>query len=650
MTLACYWVPMTSSQTSILWDAADYHRPVQNYLSEELSAGRIPFWTPYPWAGYPFLADPQVGAWYPLNWPFFLSGVGLRTPVVEHWLAALLACFGAYFLAFRLLKYPPAAVLAGLCYGISGFYVGNAAHTGVLQTAAYMPWLVLLLDRALESNALLNTILGGLVAGLMILAGHFQTTLYSFFALGLFATARAFQQRPWASQKLSSRLRIFGLALAIPVIGTLISAVATVPGLELTAYSVRAALKAINRPEGELPLQALLTLVYPNFLGGVLSGKYRGPFDITQYYYYAGILMVPLAIVGMRNRVLRRMMLPLIVVPIWYAMGRYAGLFLLIARLPGFSSVRAPVNVWFVASLGLAILAAAGLKRLHTRWPSKRLPAIVLLIFSIDLFYFQSVANRLAYSRTDYAHAYGDKEDLFREIAVALTPLTRFDEPDGIILFGPLSHFYNVRAEVTSGYGPLRLARYADYVDAMKSNPTLRDGLNVSVYLDLKSKSVELNQNPLPRANFPASLVPVQSMEDSKQKLLSLNQKRQALVPAGVVVAAQDANGEARVSEFTPGHYRIHYRCSSASVLRVGNAWFPGWAAEVGGRPIEVFPVDHTLLGVVVPAGEADLDLDYHPRFFLLGLLISLATLLSCVGILVWRSLRLRTAKTVAAT
>jgi len=62
MTLACYWTPMTSDGTSILWDAADYYQVVQNYFSHEIHAGRIPFWSPYPWSGYPFLADPQVGA------------------------------------------------------------------------------------------------------------------------------------------------------------------------------------------------------------------------------------------------------------------------------------------------------------------------------------------------------------------------------------------------------------------------------------------------------------------------------------------------------------------------------------------------------------------------------------------------------------
>jgi len=38
MTLFCYWTPMTSNETSILWDAADYFQVIQNYLSQELHA------------------------------------------------------------------------------------------------------------------------------------------------------------------------------------------------------------------------------------------------------------------------------------------------------------------------------------------------------------------------------------------------------------------------------------------------------------------------------------------------------------------------------------------------------------------------------------------------------------------------------------
>jgi hypothetical protein len=129
VTLACYWTPMTSNATSILWDSADHDQVVRNYLSQEIHAGRIPFWSPYPWSGYPLLADPQVGAWYPFNWPFFLLGVSPHLLVVEHWLHALLACLGAYFLAWRLVRHRQAAVLAGLCYGLSGFFAGHSSHT-----------------------------------------------------------------------------------------------------------------------------------------------------------------------------------------------------------------------------------------------------------------------------------------------------------------------------------------------------------------------------------------------------------------------------------------------------------------------------------------------------------------------------------------
>jgi hypothetical protein len=629
MTLICYWTPMTSPETSILWDAADYFQVIQNYLSQELHAGRFPLWSPYPWSGYPFLADPQLGAWYPLNWPFFLIGVSPHMLVVEHWLHSLLACLGAYFLAYRLLRHRQAAVLAGLCYGLSGFFAGHSSHTPMLQGAAWMPWLLLLLDLALESHALRYTILGGLAAGALILAGHFQTILYSFLALGLFAAARvALEPRRWA--------QTFGMALAIPVIGTLISAIGTGPGLELTLNSIRSGLTATTRTEGFIPVASLSTLVDPDF-HGVFSGNYHGPEDITQYYFYAGVLLVPLAIFGLRDRRLRMVGLLLIVPTIWYATGRSAGLYLLIARLPGFSSIRAPVNIWFVPSLGLALLAASGLVALVRKWPIRWLPLAVLILFCADLFYHQSATNPLAYSRQSYDELYGSKEDLFHQaVANGLPPLTRFDGGEGLASFGPLAHYFDQRTEVTYGYDPLELSRYSDFVSAMQSNHELRKDLNVSRWLDRRTGDIRILADPLPRANFPKELVRIKGDSDSRQRLASLDPARQALVPSGTPVAAQDANGTADVSEFTPGHYRIHYRCGTPSLLRVGNAYFPGWRASSGAQTLAVLPVDHALIGVVVPAGQGDLVLDYRSTYLLPSALTTLVSLLACFGLLIF--------------
>jgi hypothetical protein len=635
MTLLCYWTPMTSPETSILWDAADYFQVIQNYLSQELHAGRFPLWSPYPWSGYPFLADPQLGAWYPLNWPFFLIGVSPHLLVVEHWLHSLLACLGAYFLAFRLVRHRQGAVLAGLCYGLSGFFAGHSSHTPMLQGAAWMPWLLLLLDLAVESHAWRYTILGGLAAGALILAGHFQTILYSFLALGLFAAARiALEPRRWA--------QIFGMALAIPLIGTLISAIGTGPGLELTVNSIRSGLTATTRTEGFIPLASLSTLVAPDFYG-VFSGNYHGPEDITQYYFYAGILLVPLAIFGLRDRRLRIVGLLLIVPTVWYAMGRSAGIYSLIARLPGFSSIRAPVNIWFVPSLGLALLAASGLAALARKWPIRWLPLAVVILFCADLFYHQSATNPLAYSRQSYDELYGSKEELFHQaVANGLPPLTRFDGGEGLASFGPLAHYFDQRTEVTYGYDPLELSRYSVFVSAMQSNHELRKDLNVSRWLDRRTGDIRILADPLPRANFPKELVRINGDSDSRQRLASLDPARQALVPSGTPVAAQDANGTADVSEFTPGHYRIHYRCSTPSLLRVGNAYFPGWRASSGTQTLAVLPVDHALIGVVVAAGQGDLVLDYRSTYLLPSALTTLVSLLACFGLLMFLRRRVK--------
>src|SRR5436853_4769027 len=59
-----YWTPITLPSGGIQWDAADEFYPAQKYFADMLSNGKLPFWSPYLFSGMPFLADPQVGAWY----------------------------------------------------------------------------------------------------------------------------------------------------------------------------------------------------------------------------------------------------------------------------------------------------------------------------------------------------------------------------------------------------------------------------------------------------------------------------------------------------------------------------------------------------------------------------------------------------------
>src|SRR5262249_22444950 len=176
--LLFYWAPLTSSSASIQWDAADMHYPLQKYFSDNLLSGKIPFWTPYLFSGFPFLANPEAAAWYAPHWIFFLTGVTPLSIQLELVLHALLACLGAYLLLVELGESQGASAVGAFAYGLSGFFAGNSSHVGLFSAAAWFPWLLLAYRFAVAGAPVRFAALGGAAGGLMILAGYFQTALY----------------------------------------------------------------------------------------------------------------------------------------------------------------------------------------------------------------------------------------------------------------------------------------------------------------------------------------------------------------------------------------------------------------------------------------------------------------------------------------
>src|SRR5260370_5949769 len=168
----------------------------------------MPFWTPYIFSGFPFLADPQVGAWYPLNWPVFLmrgTPLGIQFELLLH---ALLACLGAFLFLQRYVSNRAAAMVGALAYGLSGFFAEHSSHVGMFCTAAGLPWLLLCFDRALERAPLRHTILAGLVRGTMVLARHCQVALYAFAVIALFVIAKIIELPKRAVRRISILARV----------------------------------------------------------------------------------------------------------------------------------------------------------------------------------------------------------------------------------------------------------------------------------------------------------------------------------------------------------------------------------------------------------------------------------------------------------
>jgi len=360
MTAVFYAAPLFDSAASIQWDAVDVHYSSQKYFSDNLLAGRLPYWTPYVYSGMPFLADPQTGAWYPLNWPFFLAGITPRAIEWELAIHALLGCLGMFLLARDILGHRTTAILAAIVYAFSGFFAGHSSHIGMFQAAALFPWLLWTTRRAVAGEWRLYGAGSVLVGACIVLAGHFQTALYCYWGLALLVAAMMLLREPgW-------RLRGPILLAATAIGAALLAAIQILPGFELAAQSIRASADFGKQTNGTLPAGALLTLFSPDHYGAV-SGAYHGPGDITQFYFYQGLLVPFLAIAGLVRSKGKWIALTLLLPAIWYAIGPSGGLYLLIAKLPAFRSIRAPVHIWFIAALAIALLAGGGSLWLSSR-------------------------------------------------------------------------------------------------------------------------------------------------------------------------------------------------------------------------------------------------------------------------------------------
>jgi len=622
LVLVFYLVPLTSESASIHWDAADLHYPFQKYWSEHVRSASLPAWTPYIFSGYPFLAYPETAAWYPPHWPFFLIGITPRMIQAELALNAAIACLGAFFLIAVEVKSRAAALLGALCYGLSGFFAGHASHVGIFAAAACFPWLLWAFRRAFDGNAVRFAVWGGMVGAAMILAGYFQTAMYGFLALGLYAVADLYRApRKW--------LRAASIVAAMLALAIVVAAIQIVPTLELVRTTFRAGADYSRTADSVLEFRALPTLIAPDWLGAI-SDRYTGPFDITQYYFYAGFLLLPLAVLGLVLSTARLRALCLIVPAVWFMLGGSAGLYRVAALLPGMNKVREPIQGWFVVALGLAMLAAAGLSSAERRWPVPYLGALVIAILFVDVCYWNSLRNPLAYGHYTFDSAYGDGEDaLQRHVAPFVPPLTRFDGGKRTAV-GLRDYSLDLRLENTAGYAALPVRDYGVYLRAMRRNPKLRDGLNVSAYMKADLTGVVRNGSVLPRVYFPKSIADVAGKKEAARALETLDPQAGsiALMPHSPI--QQDPAATATVLAHDEAFYRVRYHAASPALLRFSVPYFPGWRATTAGRQLPIVHVDLALMGVVVPPGDGELELRFRPDSFRLGAGISLAGLILC--------------------
>jgi len=339
-----------------------------------LRAGQVPLWNPYLGNGAPLAANLQSAIFYPPNWLYFLGPVEWLMGIIAvlHVLWAGLGMF-AFVRALGLRLF--AAAVSGLSFMLSGYLIARLGFLSMTTAYAWLPWLMLGVERIVTRCRLADALLLGLMLGLQFLAGHAQTSFYSGLALAAYAAFRiGFVNRKGRKEREEKSefcfapfaVRIGLLALAA-LLGTGLAAIQLVPTGELMQLSQRSAgLDYDFAMTYSFWPWRLLTLWAPNFFGQPASGNYWGYGAYWEDDGYLGVLPLLLAsasIVTWRRK--RHLLVPffagMALVALVLALGRNTPIYpWLFRHVPGFGLFQAPARLLALYTLAVSVLAGIG--------------------------------------------------------------------------------------------------------------------------------------------------------------------------------------------------------------------------------------------------------------------------------------------------
>jgi hypothetical protein len=99
---------------------------------------------------------------------------------------------------------------------------------------------------------------------------------------------------------------------------------------------------------------------------------------------------------------------------------------------------------------------------------------------------------------------------------------------------------------------------------------------------------------------------------------------------------ADAASGNASILHRWPTRLRVEAEAGKPSLLMMSEMFYPGWAATLDGKEVDLWRVNYNLRGVSVPAGKHIIELNYRPRALVEGAVVTLATALCLLAIFVF--------------
>jgi hypothetical protein len=151
----------------------------------------------------------------------------------------------------------------------------------------------------------------------------------------------------------------------------------------------------------------------------------------------------------------------------------------------------------------------------------------------------------------------------------------------------------------------------------------------------------------LPRAWLVGEVERAASEADALARVLrrEFDPRRRAVVEDDLpsLAGAVGQVGHVQITTYTPGRVVLKTKSPGPALLVLADGYDPGWRVFVDGAERRLHLTNYAFRGVLVPAGEASVDMRYAPQSFRVGAGLSIASALAACGIaLVWEAARFR--------
>lgn len=364
----------------------------------------LPLWNPYDFAGTPLLANFQSAAFYPLNALFYILPFAISWSLLI-FLEPLLAGVFLYFYLNHLKLRKIASVFGAISFSLSGFFVAWMEWGTILNTALWLPLILLSVDKIFEitkSNLQIpnrKIILWSFILlfsfASAFFAGHLQTFFYLAILSLFYFSVRWFQY--------GKNIKTLILFVALCLLFVVLSLPQLIPTIKLIAVSARNLdLPAWQtNPGWFIPWQNLIQFLAPDFFGNPATLNYYGIWNYGEFIGYLGILPLVMAFFALFFRKDKKTLFfgSAFFVSLIFALPTFFAKLPFQLNLP-FIATAQPTRLLLIVDFSLSILAALGLDYFISAKNKKQILYILMAVsllfvslWSFVLFFHGSILS-----------------------------------------------------------------------------------------------------------------------------------------------------------------------------------------------------------------------------------------------------------------